>query len=130
MQEKRQHARATISAVVNLSSPDNFYAGDARDISMGGLYVESSSAIPIGTEVTAILRLPAKALSLRAEVMWSVTTESKTVGMGLRFINLPASAKKEIEAFMLTRAPIHFAVEEPEEEPPMPPRVPSVPRRK
>jgi uncharacterized protein (TIGR02266 family) len=110
---------------VNLSSEDNFYAGDARDISVGGLYVESQSGLAIGTEVTALLKLPSKVLSLRAEVVWSVAKGSQTVGMGLRFLNIPAPAKREIEAFMLLRQPISFAVEDADEEtvsPPAPPR--------
>ena len=124
MQEKRQHNRVTISAVVNLSSEDNFYAGAARDISVGGLYVESQTALPIGTEVTALLKLPSKVLSLRAEVVWSVTKGSQTTGMGLRFLNLPAHAKREIENFMLLRQPISFAVEDPDEETAVPPPLP------
>ena len=131
MVEKRQHNRVTISAVVDLSSEDNFYAGAARDISLGGLYVESATSMPIGTEVTAILRLPSKVLSLRAEVVWSVGKGAQTVGMGLRFVNLPALAKREIEAFMLLRQPIDFAVEDADEEPPSrPPPLPSPPRPK
>jgi uncharacterized protein (TIGR02266 family) len=124
MQEKRQHHRATISAVVNLSSEDNFYAGAARDISVGGLYVESEAGLAIGTEVTALLKLPSKVLSLRAEVMWSVAKGAKTVGMGLRFLNMPAPAKKEIEAFMLLRQPISFAVEDADEDAAAPPPLP------
>src|SRR5690349_15682203 len=131
MVEKRQHNRVTISAVVDLSSEDNFYAGDARDISVGGLYVESATAMPIGTDVTAILKLPSKVRSLRAEVVWSVAKGVQTVGMGLRFVNLPALAKRGIEAFMLLRQPIDFAVEEADEEPPSrPPPLPSPPRPK
>lgn len=125
MHEKRQHNRVTLSAVVNLSSEDNFYAGAARDISVGGLYLESDAGLPIGTEVTALLKLPSKVLSLRAEVVWSVGTGSKTVGMGLRFLNLPLAAKREIEAFMLVRQPISFGVEDADEEPPSgPPPLP------
>jgi uncharacterized protein (TIGR02266 family) len=123
MQEKRQHNRVTISAVVNLSSEDNFYAGAARDISVGGLYVEAETGLPIGTEVTALLKLPSKVLSLRAEVVWSAKG-SKTTGMGLRFLNLPAHAKREIEAFMLVRAPISFAVEDADEDTAAPPPLP------
>ena len=131
MQEKRQHNRATLSAVVNLSSADNFYAGAARDISVGGLYVESAAGLAIGTEVTALLKLPSKVLSLRAEVVWSVGQGTKTVGMGLRFLNLPPAAKREIEAFMLLRQPISFAEEEADEEPPSrPPPLPAPVRGK
>jgi len=129
MHEKRQHTRVTVSAVVNLSSADNFYAGAARDISVGGLYVETETGLAIGTEVTALLRLPSKVLSLRAEVVWSVATGSKTVGMGLRFLNMPGPAKREIEAFMAQRQPISFAVEDAEEEKPVPPPLPPRPSR-
>lgn len=129
MQEKRQHSRATISAVVNLSSEDNFYAGAARDISVGGLYVETEAGLPIGTEVTALLKLPSKVLSLRAEVVWSTAKGSKTIGMGLRFLNIPAPAKREIEAFMLLRQPISFAVEEADDDE-GPPPLPAAPRAK
>ena len=124
MHEKRQHNRATISAVVNLSSEDNFYAGAARDISVGGLYVETQTGLPIGTEVTALLKLPSKVLSLRAAVVWSLAKGSTTTGMGLGFLNMPAHAKREIEAFMLLRQPISFAVEDPDEEPAAPPPLP------
>jgi hypothetical protein len=122
MHEKRQHSRVTISAVVDLSSEDNFYAGAARDISVGGLYVESGAGLAIGTEVTALLKLPSKVLSLSE--WWSVATGSKTVGMGLRFLNMPAPAKREIEAFMLLRQPISFAVEDADEETAVPPPLP------
>jgi uncharacterized protein (TIGR02266 family) len=130
MKEKRQYDRVTISAVVNLSSEDNFYAGAARDISVGGLYVETQTGLPIGTEVTALLKLPSKVLSLRAEVVWSVAKGSTMVGMGLRFLNMPAPAKREIEAFMLLRQPISFAVEDPDEEPAVPPPLPPPSRRR
>jgi uncharacterized protein (TIGR02266 family) len=130
MQEKRQHSRVTISAVVNLSSEDNFYAGAARDISVGGLYVETEAGLPIGTEVTALLKLPSKVLSLRAEVVWSVGKGSKIAGMGLRFLNMPTAAKREIEAFMLLRQPISFAVEDADEDEAGPPPLPAPPRRK
>jgi hypothetical protein len=46
--------------------------------------------------------------------------------MGLRFMNLPMPAKREIEAFMLLRQPIDFAVEDADEEPPS--RPPPLPR--
>jgi hypothetical protein len=51
--------------------------------------------------------------------------------MGLRFLNLPPAAKREIEAFMLLRQPISFAEEEADEEPPSrPPPLPSPARGK
>ncbi|HEX9297636.1 MAG TPA: PilZ domain-containing protein [Polyangiaceae bacterium] len=127
MIEKRQHSRVTISAEVNLSSEDNFYAGAARDISVGGLFVETEFGFPIGAEITVLLRLPNKVLSLRAEVMWAVAKGTKTTGLGLRFVDLPSTAKNEIEAFMTQRQPIDFSVED---EVAKPPPLPDSARRK
>ena len=108
MDEKRQHGRVTVSAEVDFSSEHNFYAGATRDISLGGLFVVSDVAFPIGTEITVLLRLPTRILSLRGEVVWTVAKGTKTTGFGLRFLQLPSGAKKEIEAFMQDRPPIGF----------------------
>jgi uncharacterized protein (TIGR02266 family) len=112
MDEKRQHGRVTVSAEVDFSSEHNFYAGAARDISLGGLFVVSEVAFPIGTEITVLLKLPARVLSLRAEVMWTVAKGTTTTGLGLRFVQLPSGAKKEIEAFMQQRPPIGFTFDD------------------
>jgi uncharacterized protein (TIGR02266 family) len=127
MIEKRKHSRVTISAEVNLSSEDNFYAGAARDISLGGLFVETEFSFPIGAEITVLLQLQGKALSLRAEVVWAVAKGAKTTGMGLRFLELPDGAKDDIEAFMKERQPIDFSVDDAK---PMPPPLPESARRK
>jgi uncharacterized protein (TIGR02266 family) len=117
--EKRRHGRVTVAAQVNFSSDDNFYAGATRDISLGGLFLVSEVAMPIGTELTVLLKLPSRALSLRAEVVWTVAEGKKTTGLGLRFVQLPTGAKNEIEAFMQQRAPIGFSFEDTPEPPPV-----------
>ena len=101
---------------MDLSSDDNFYAGAARDISVGGLYVESRQRVSHRHGSDRPSQAPGQGLSLRAEVMWSVGKGTKSFGMGLRFLNLPAPAKRDIEAFMLLRQPISFAVEDADEE--------------
>jgi len=112
MHEKRRHERWTISTEVTLSSEDNFYAGATRDISVGGLFVVTPVALPIGTELAVQLRLRHRNLSLRAEVVWSVGKEAEMAGLGLRFIDLPAGAKREIEEFMKKREPIGFSLDD------------------
>lgn len=112
MHEKRQHERWTIRTEVTFSSEDNFYAGATRDISVGGLFVVTPVAFPIGTELAVQLKLLHRTLSLRAEVMWSIGKESETAGLGMRFIDLPAGAKREIEEFMKKREPIGFSLDD------------------
>jgi uncharacterized protein (TIGR02266 family) len=112
MDEKRQHGRVTVSADVNFSSEHNFYAGATRDISLGGIFIVTEVAFPIGTEITVLLKLPTRVLSLRAEVVWTVAKGTKTTGLGLRFVQLPGGAKREIDAFMEKRPPIGFTFDD------------------
>jgi len=117
--EKRKHGRVTISANVNFSSENNFYAGETRDISLGGLFLVTDVAVPIGSELTVLLKLPTHVLSLRTEVVWTVAEGTKSTGLGLRFIHLPTGAKQEIEAFMEQRPPIGFSVDDAPGPPPL-----------
>ena len=104
--ERRRDNRVTISARVDLSSESNFFAGVARDISLGGLFVATEMALPIGAEVTVRLTLPGEVLGLRAEVAWVLSGDAGTVGLGLRFLVLPARAKRAIESSIQVRRPI------------------------
>lgn len=86
--------------------------GRTRDISLGGLFVESSVGLRVGTEVQVQMTLLNKHLSIPAEVVWALVDEQKhTNGIGLRFIDLAPAVRKTIEAFMALRHPMDFEIE-------------------
>jgi type IV pilus assembly protein PilZ len=71
--------------------------GRAQDMSVGGMFIETSTAAPFGSEVTVRVRLPASKsdLTLPGVVRW--VGEG---GMGLQFGNLGAKETHEITEFV------------------------------
>jgi uncharacterized protein (TIGR02266 family) len=107
--DRRQHARLSIAVEVDFRSEHNFYSGRTHDISVGGLFIETNVALPIGTRLTVDLKLMKKHLPAEAEVIWVLVGEGEQpTGFGVRFLDLPAAVKKSIEAFMALRKPISF----------------------
>lgn len=108
--ERRQHPRLSIAVAVDFKSSHNFYAGRTRDISLGGLFIESEIPLEIGAPLTVNLTFLKKHATVDAEVAWQLMERGKVVGVGVRFMHLSAQAKKGIQAFMALREPMELDV--------------------
>ena len=98
---------------IDFRSQHNFYSGRTHDISIGGLFVETNVALPIGTRLTLDLKLMKKDLQADAEVVWVLVGDAdEPAGVGVRFVDLSPAAKKSIEGFMALRKPISFDMTE------------------
>ena len=122
--DRRQHPRLSIEVAVDFTSGHNFYSALIRDISMGGLFIETDAIISIGTQLVVDLRFLKKHLRVDCEVMWALTHGEKGDGVGVRFLDLKPAAQKSIEAFMVLRAPLSCGDAEDDE--PAPPRSPDL----
>jgi uncharacterized protein (TIGR02266 family) len=119
--DRRRHPRVSMAVEIDFRSEHNFYAARTHDISVGGLFIETDVGLPIGTRLTVELKFMKKQLRVETEVMWVlVGDEQQTVGAGVRFVDLPAAAKKSIEAFMAIRKPMSFEMLSAEEAEPEP----------
>ena len=80
--EKRVHPRASIELVVSCERRGGpAIAGTARDIGLGGIFVESSESLAFGTEVTIVTRFGASPeVRLPGVVRWA-----KPGGFGVQF---------------------------------------------
>jgi uncharacterized protein (TIGR02266 family) len=77
--------------------------GVMRDLSRGGIFVESSGKLPIDTEIDLDFRLPKVRKPLRptAQVMWTgLHPRTRAPGMGLRFLALDRSSSHQIDSFV------------------------------
>ena len=93
-------------------SAHNFYSGTTRDISAGGLFIETDVPLPVGTRITVDLQLLKTKVKAESEVVWVLMDEEgRTVGMGVRFVSLPGSARKRVETFMGLRQALLFGLE-------------------
>jgi type IV pilus assembly protein PilZ len=81
--EKRGHPRTALKAVVTCHRKDGTtFEGRSKDISIGGMYLESTEAVAFGTELTIEVSLPRTkgALRLPAVVRWT-----DKAGFGVQF---------------------------------------------
>ena len=128
MKESRQHPRVFIAVDVDVSSGSNFYAGRTRDLSLGGLFVETDVGLPIGAQIDVKLKLPKGTFNVPCEVVWQLSEKGHTLGVGVRFLQLSTAATRAIEGFMSVRSPVDFEAPELEDESPSKQGPPPLPR--
>ena len=92
---------------VRLSRAEAAAWGVVRDLSRGGVFIESHGRLPLATEVDLDFRLPNVRVPMRptAEVVWQGRhPKSGATGMGLRFLALDRSATAQIDAYVHERS--------------------------
>lgn len=83
MHEKRQHARAPVNIGVSCQLKDRpAVVGMAKDISLGGMFIECGEALPFGTELIIVTQLPGYAPEARLP---GVVRWAKPDGFGVQF---------------------------------------------
>ncbi len=98
MQEKRVHARVSVDISVTCELPDRpAISGVAKDLSLGGMFIECGDALPFGTKLTIVGRIPGMPADSRlpAVVRWS-----KPGGIGVQFAPMGARETHAITRLM------------------------------
>ena len=88
MSEKRQHPRRQVEAEISfqVDSGDRTSAS-CRDVSIGGMFIETTTVAPYGANVRLFLRLP----GLKDEaVVDAIVRWVKPTGMGVQFQRMGA----------------------------------------
>lgn len=115
--DRRKHPRVTVSVDVDFESGSNFYSGKARDMSEGGVFVETFVFAPVGTRIELSLKLFGHRYEVPVEVMWILYDgEGTAVGFGARFLELRRPVRRVITEFMRARAPMPFELLEMEDD--------------
>lgn len=104
--ERRRHPRLYLRVELDFSCGHNFYRGQTRDLSAGGLFIATTAKIPLGTIISVDLRFLKRNLRVKAEAVWECMERGRVVGVGLRFVDLTDGARRAIEAFMTLRSPL------------------------
>lgn len=105
-EERRLHRRTPFRALhVRGESKRLFFSGYVRNLSIGGLFLQTTNPKPVGTKLRIHLPLEQgiSPLECAAEVVWvqPFDVRSKTPpGMGLHFIDLEPRAASRIEAYL------------------------------
>jgi len=99
----RQHPRFEVRALVDMTGSDVLLAHRIRNISLGGLCLETPSVEEIGTTVDLVINFPdldGASFATRGEVAWAVREPPMEVG--IRYVDLD-DEKREILRRYLAR---------------------------
>lgn len=96
--DRRTAKRVSLVTQIRTTIGGETLVGYSRDISTGGLFIETEDPPVKGSEVTLRFRLAPEApiQEVRAAVAYSMAGE----GMGLRFLDVPEDLRRAIEAFV------------------------------
>ncbi len=89
---------------VELKVDNDSFVGVTGNIGVGGLFVTTDRPCRVGERLALKLPLPNRdrPISVAAEVRWT-RQESATLGMGLRFVDLPVGAFISIQELLRAR---------------------------
>jgi Tfp pilus assembly protein PilZ len=113
-QERRSLGRKAVNFVVRMSTPHGLFFGSAQDVGLGGICIESDTALPVGTSALLTFRLfPDKEepLRVRGRICWVEPSNTPVIHrLGLTFEELSEEAARDIELFFSAAAELRQAV--------------------
>ena len=105
--ERRKSQRVDIELEIEYSDLENFCQDYARNLSLGGLFVETRQPLKVGSELKLAFRLPGypnKILSsgrvVRATYPEDTTPTNRRPGMAIQFDDLSEESKAIIDALV------------------------------
>lgn len=89
----RRTPRVNHEVMVGVTSAEGYFSGWGTNLSTGGVFVNSHTAPPTGSEVSVLLQLPGmRDCKLRGRVAWSKSAGAGVdePGMGIEFVGVEA----------------------------------------
>ena len=106
-QERRRNPRAEVELVIEYSDLEHFCQDYARNVSLGGIFIETKRPLPAGSTVQLSFGLPGYSGRIRSsgKVVRSVSVEEARAqgvrpGMGIAFEDLSEESKAVIDALV------------------------------
>jgi uncharacterized protein (TIGR02266 family) len=106
--EKRQLMRVPVEAAVHCETSERSMTATARNLSRGGVCVQTDVVLPVGTEINLSWMLPEQdvAITAKAVIAWAhaAAPGTRTPTMGLKFVELSAEQQDAIADFVIGSA--------------------------
>jgi uncharacterized protein (TIGR02266 family) len=99
--------RVALETEVHIAAPDCELWGRSRNVSRGGIFVESEHALAPDSEVRLEFTLPESpdAISPTAKVVWRrPASRAVAAGIGLQFLRLDREAARRLDEYVYERA--------------------------
>jgi uncharacterized protein (TIGR02266 family) len=103
--DTRVGRRRTLFVQVQIREEDAVFAYKARNVSIGGVFVEAQNPQPVGTALRLSFRLPPHGPDIACEgiVRWNTLGAGAAVrhpGMGVGFVKLDAAAVEALAVYI------------------------------
>ena len=106
----REKARYGVDLAVTVNSEHNFYAGFAKNLSEGGIFVATHIVHPVGTQFDLSIHLDdgdKRVVRGVGEVRWvRILDGDLPAGLGIQFTAIEEDGQERIERFLARRAPM------------------------
>jgi len=107
--ERREAVRIPLVVKVSLQETREAHYYFSRDVSIGGMFIETKESFPVGANVTLDFSLPLNGkqhqMKINGEIVRTVTSDSSvsdddTPGMGVRFLLLSENFSTLLSEFI------------------------------
>ncbi len=104
--DRRDASRVEVDLDVSLGTHAHYFTAQARDLSHGGLFVETYRALALGEELSVEFELPAGRVVAKGIVRWVREAQgSRSPGYGIAFQGLSRFTRPLIDCFCRSLAP-------------------------
>jgi uncharacterized protein (TIGR02266 family) len=92
VEHRRSDRRYDRRVAIDFSHEGTAYAGHTRNISLGGVFIETEQTLPFGARVLLKFKVPTQneAIEVEGQVRWLEMDEGRLRGLGVRFEGLRA----------------------------------------
>lgn len=98
--ERRRSQRVPVEMWVEELAQDERVFRRAGNLSEGGLHLDKTIPIPLGTHVTLRFTLPGDAAALEVEGEIVAIDPDEELGMGVKFTNLSADGQRRVKHYL------------------------------
>lgn len=86
-------------------------SGKTRNLSTGGVFVETALLLPVGSPVRCAMSVAERPLELFGRVAWSRPSGTTVPGMGIQFVGFEHSARSVLSQVVSTGDPVPISVD-------------------
>ena len=104
--ERRRERRVPVQIQIQYKTADGFFQDYIRNLSLGGIFIETEKPLPMNTKLRVEFCLPAMEDPITADgivvhtLRVGQTSKPAVSGMGIRFSDLETTSKQLIESYL------------------------------
>jgi uncharacterized protein (TIGR02266 family) len=106
--ERRRERRVPVQIQIQYKSADGFFQDYIRNLSLGGIFIETEKPLPKNTKLRVEFCLPEMTDPITADgvvvhtlrVGQKKKSDNSVSGMGIRFSDLESSSKQVLESYL------------------------------